>query len=77
MSEIPCGPMDSDVGRTECCLALFCYVDMRRKCSSIPTKISFLHHHSAGKGSRVPQVGRGVRALTQQGGLSRDAETLG
>ena len=69
--------MDSDVGRTECCLALFCYVDIRRKCSSIPTKISFLHHHSAGKGSGVPQVGREVRALTQQGGLSRDAETLG
>lgn len=62
----------------EYCLALFCYVDMRRKCSSIPPpKISFLHHHSAGKGSRVPQVVREVRALTQQGGLSGDAKMLG
>lgn len=44
---------------------------------SPPPKISFLHHHSAGKGSRVPQVVREVRALTQQGGLSGDAKMLG
>lgn len=57
--EVPCGPTDSDVGRTEYCLALFCYVDMKRKCSSIHPQDQLPPPSLSRKGEQGPPGGEG------------------